>query len=275
MIDKSSVCTCTRHLVIDRQKSILRGLGTGSGHCIAYTPFGYDPTDKLSSMHLGYDGYPRTPLIGHYLLGNGHRAFIASLMRFVSPDRLSPFGKGGINAYAYCRNDPVNYRDDSGRIPIRDINIRIYNVSLSPRALEQDFFSQFPNWKAIAKKDKLSKSEIKLIKSIPKKVADLIRASDYSRATGYIYTEEDLNTLLDINWGVNRLSSLVTPTPLDASVRTAVGAAVTTPEGVQTISLSAADTGANSNMNNSIRSNTTHPEPPPPSYADTIAPQNT
>jgi len=36
------------------------------------------------------------------------------LMRFNSPDSLSPFGKGGVNAYAYCAGDPVNRADANG-----------------------------------------------------------------------------------------------------------------------------------------------------------------
>ncbi|MEE4693607.1 RHS repeat-associated core domain-containing protein, partial [Pseudomonas alliivorans] len=39
------------------------------------------------------------------------------LMRFNSPDRLSPFGEGGLNAYAYCKGDPVNQVDPTGLIP--------------------------------------------------------------------------------------------------------------------------------------------------------------
>jgi len=35
-------------------------------------------------------------------------------MRFTSPDGLSPFGKGGRNAYAYCEADPMNNVDPSG-----------------------------------------------------------------------------------------------------------------------------------------------------------------
>jgi hypothetical protein len=36
-------------------------------------------------------------------------------MRFLSPDQLSPFGWGGLNAYAYCAGDPVNHSDPSGK----------------------------------------------------------------------------------------------------------------------------------------------------------------
>ena len=55
-------------------------------------------------------------MTGHFLLGNGYRAFNPVLMRFNSPDSLSPFGKGGLNAYAYCVGDPVNYSDPAGHI---------------------------------------------------------------------------------------------------------------------------------------------------------------
>ncbi|MGP5570349.1 RHS repeat-associated core domain-containing protein, partial [Pseudomonas helleri] len=53
----------------------------------------------------------------HYLLGQGYREFNPVLMRFNSPDSWSPFGDGGINAYAYCDNDPLNKVDPTGHIP--------------------------------------------------------------------------------------------------------------------------------------------------------------
>jgi hypothetical protein len=40
-------------------------------------------------------------------------------MRFLSADVLSPFGRGGLNAYIYCLGDPVNRVDPSGHISIR------------------------------------------------------------------------------------------------------------------------------------------------------------
>ena len=37
-------------------------------------------------------------------------------MRFNTCDSISPFGAGGLNAYAYCLGDPINRIDPSGRI---------------------------------------------------------------------------------------------------------------------------------------------------------------
>jgi len=36
-------------------------------------------------------------------------------MRFLSADNLSPFGQGGLNSYAYCAGNPINYIDPSGK----------------------------------------------------------------------------------------------------------------------------------------------------------------
>jgi len=78
----------------------------------AYTPFGYNRSDQSL---LAFNGELRDTCTGLYTLGNGHRMYSSTLMRFCNPDILSPFDKGGINNYAYCSDDPVNWRDPSGK----------------------------------------------------------------------------------------------------------------------------------------------------------------
>ncbi|VVM63371.1 RHS repeat-associated core domain-containing protein [Pseudomonas fluorescens] len=71
--------------------------------------------EYLSSV-LGFNGERIDPVLGGYHLGNGYRLYSPGLRRFTSPDSMSPFGKGGINPYAYCEGDPVNNTDPTGRV---------------------------------------------------------------------------------------------------------------------------------------------------------------
>lgn len=48
----------------------------------------------------------------------GYRHFRPAQTRFPSPDDLSPFDEGGLNAYVYCKGDPQNYTDPSGHANI-------------------------------------------------------------------------------------------------------------------------------------------------------------
>lgn len=84
-------------------------------HKRAYTPFGHS-TSRESL--LAFNGEFQEGLTGLYPLGNGHRMYSPAQMRFSSPDKLSPFDRGGLNSYAYCEADPVNRTDPSGRIPL-------------------------------------------------------------------------------------------------------------------------------------------------------------
>lgn len=94
----------------DQQNSVLHADDTA----IAYAPYGHrEKIDVLPGLP-GFSGEQPDPVTGHYLLGNGYRAYNPVLMRFNSPDSLSPFGKGGLNAYAYCVGDPVNRSDPTG-----------------------------------------------------------------------------------------------------------------------------------------------------------------
>ncbi|RMR48355.1 YD repeat protein [Pseudomonas amygdali pv. mori] len=69
------------------------------------------------------------------MLGNGYRAFNPVLMRFNSPDSLSPFGEGGLNAYAYCEEDPVNRVDPGGHLPTFLVSILKRASSVKKRLL--------------------------------------------------------------------------------------------------------------------------------------------
>lgn len=80
----------------------------------AYSPYGV--MNAALASGLAFCGQYRDTLTGNYPLGNGDRFYSPVLMRFLSPDSLSPFGRGGINVYAYCGGEPVNRHDPTGRV---------------------------------------------------------------------------------------------------------------------------------------------------------------
>ncbi|MBO9549825.1 RHS repeat-associated core domain-containing protein [Pseudomonas sp.] len=86
----------------------------------SYSAYGAHPyvQDKPLRGGLGYNGEALEADSGWYLLGNGYRAYNPVLMRFHSPDALSPFDDGGLNCYAYCLGNPINLRDPTGHTAI-------------------------------------------------------------------------------------------------------------------------------------------------------------
>lgn len=63
---------------------------------------------------IGFNGELLESTLAGYLLGVGYRVYSTALMCFYRPDGISPFGPGGLNAYAYCLGDPVNALDPTG-----------------------------------------------------------------------------------------------------------------------------------------------------------------
>lgn len=109
----------TTLLATDQQRSVLQALKVDHlPQPIAYSPYGHRTGENGLLSLLGFNGERPDPVTGCYLLGNGYRAFNPVLMRFNSPDSLSPFDKGGFNAYAYCSGDPRNSRDPTGHAGI-------------------------------------------------------------------------------------------------------------------------------------------------------------
>ena len=111
----------TNLMVTDRLRSVLHTMGKYLQRSFTYTPYGHLHAESGLTSMLGFNGERRDLITGYYLLGNGYRAFNPVLMRFNSPDRLSPFDKGGLNPYVYCLGDPVNMSDPTGNVAIRSI----------------------------------------------------------------------------------------------------------------------------------------------------------
>lgn len=59
-----------------------------------------------------YTGACMEPGTGAYALGR--RLYSPILRRFLNPDPVSPFERGGLNRYAYCGGDPVDRTDPNG-----------------------------------------------------------------------------------------------------------------------------------------------------------------
>jgi len=98
----------------DQQRSVLSMYDGDRSGVQAYSPYGHHSrTDDLLSL-LAFNGERPDVVTGHYHLGKGYRQFNPMMMRFCSPDSWSPFGAGGLNAYAYCAGDPINRSDPTG-----------------------------------------------------------------------------------------------------------------------------------------------------------------
>ena len=79
-----------------------------------YSAYGFAATAQPAQNLLGFNGEYVQEFTSLYMLGAGYRSYSPSLYRFHTPDDLSPFGIGGLNAYAYCNGDPVNRVDPTG-----------------------------------------------------------------------------------------------------------------------------------------------------------------
>lgn len=99
-------------LATNAQNSIVGSSNRNDDENLTYTVYGHSQTHFIP----GFTGQRHDRFTNCYLLGNGYRAFSPQSMRFLSPDSFSPLGSGGINSYAYCSGDPINYVDPSGHV---------------------------------------------------------------------------------------------------------------------------------------------------------------
>ncbi|WP_432324173.1 RHS repeat-associated core domain-containing protein [Yersinia enterocolitica] len=100
----------------DDKASVLISSDGQDSRYAGYAPYGSRVAAAGQDSQPGYNGERFDGFGRVYHLGNGYRAYSPELMRFTSPDSLSPFGAGGVNAYAYCDGDPINGADPSGHL---------------------------------------------------------------------------------------------------------------------------------------------------------------
>ncbi|VVN68254.1 RHS repeat-associated core domain-containing protein [Pseudomonas fluorescens] len=135
----------TTLLATDQQRSVLQTLKSNPpDQAISYSPYGHRPADNGLLSLLGFNGERPDQVTGHYLLGNGYRAFNPVLMRFNSPDSFSPFGNGGVNSYAYCLGDPINLHDPSGNFALPKALSNVFNKLLSAMGARRKIYMSGP-----------------------------------------------------------------------------------------------------------------------------------
>jgi RHS repeat-associated protein len=101
-------------LAVDLKNSVLVELDAGNPNRVAYSPYGQQSAELEVKTRLGFNGELRELKPEWYWLGKGYRVYNPQLMRFHSPDSLSPFHQGGLNSYTYCGGEPLMNKDPTG-----------------------------------------------------------------------------------------------------------------------------------------------------------------
>lgn len=134
----------------ETHQTVLLAVGASGPSMAAYSPYGYCAFGAAQDWSgcIRFAGELQDRSTGCYSLGNGYRAYHPELMRFGSPDSLSPFGAGGINCYGYCQGDPINGTDPSGHFNL--FKLIKWNIPRSRRAnisvQKEHFTEQFTRY---------------------------------------------------------------------------------------------------------------------------------
>ncbi|MFV3288772.1 RHS repeat-associated core domain-containing protein [Pseudomonas sp. NY11955] len=135
---------------------------------LTYTPYGFFCRSQHTSL-VGFAGQRCDAVSGLYPLGNGRRMYSPTVSRFTSPDGLSPFDRGGMNAYAYCSGDPVNYVDPSGRnrysawAQARQDRHKLDSFALDKAKFPRSLRPQLEHFRQTAKKSTKADFQVRLL----------------------------------------------------------------------------------------------------------------
>ena len=185
-------------LATDQQRSVLHTLNANPhSKPITYSPYGHRHPENGWLSLLGFNGERPDPVTGHYILGNGYRAFNPVLMRFNSPDSWSPFGDGGLNAYAYCAGDPINKYDPSGhmfwKIIPRKVSTGIVEYTMNGTQLKRHAHTHLNQARSAAKQ----------INQITERLKNL---------------NINISTTLNTDFKLRESSSIIAPPPLNLEI---------------------------------------------------------
>jgi RHS repeat-associated protein len=161
----------TTLLATDLQRSVLNALDATQPNPLAYTPYGHRPAENGLLSLLGFNGERPDPVTGHYHLGNGYRQFNPVLMRFNSPDSWSPFGEGGLNAYAYCEGSPSNLIDPTGHFGFKSLLSYFWGPASSASSIDP--------LKEITRGAKVMSGRTTLVHPLENSTAATIQLNDY------------------------------------------------------------------------------------------------
>gem|GEM_PF-5281306 len=195
----------TRLVASDSQKTVLSALDDEQ-HNYAFTVFGHDLSQQHGHGILGFSGEHFDRCSGAYFLGNGYRTYSPALMRFHSSDHWSPFGRGGLNGYAYCNNDPVNYQDPSGHTR-HSSRALMRNRVVGKFKVEHHETLKTPPVETVGKRESARSQAVEPLHSTRRttKIFEVVvNHWEDSKKKAYV-TKENLNAYLDVTNELNAL----------------------------------------------------------------------
>ncbi|MBZ9784787.1 RHS repeat-associated core domain-containing protein [Pseudomonas sp. REP124] len=130
-------------LATDEGRSVLQVINNDSHVPLMYSAYGYDLRGGSYTSLLKFNGDRSDSVTGNYSLGNGCRVFSPLLMRFISPDRLSPFERGGLNSYVYCLGDPINRSDETGQYSLLKSVLSLLGLRKKPELFDLRYDPEF------------------------------------------------------------------------------------------------------------------------------------